>query len=533
MFCSYCGKSFFILNKFLFHLEFSHKINDCFVCPLKKCSRSFHRKDNFKKHIILNHAEELNEKPVNVQYTHHLNTEYKVPQAVLSTQLNEGQNEDLTLILPQKSFDLTSQVLKFNVELEKAVKQIISKFYTDTSLPRVYIQKIIENIKEFLQFGYFSLFKEIILHLVGDNTNTKNAEVIDQMCDKIMNSFNKLDTDYKIMNHIKNTNYYIEPISHNIGYSEDSHKHDRRTELILKKRTAIYIPIEKTLQQFLEIPGILDKIICYHNETYIKRSFLNPDDGEEQYLKNILDGTIWKNVLFRNKEKFVLPLTVYFDDFEVCNPLGSHTGIYKLGAIYYVISSVPSEFASKLENIFVALLFHSTERNQFGNEIVFTKFLNSLKSLENDGLEVKRGTDVMKVYFNVCLITGDNLGLHMILGLGLSFSSGFCCRFCLSPKSVQEKQTELNYSDIRKAHLYSDHLSQQNYNVKEKCIWNLLESFHIYENYAADIMHDLYEGVYRYDIALIIKSLVDEKLFSLEALNEHIKYFEYSYNEKK
>lgn len=77
-----------------------------------------------------------------------------------------------------------------------------------------------------------------------------------------------------------------------------------------------------------------------------------------------------------------MPLILYYDDFETCNPLGSHAGIYKLGAIYFTIASIPPKYASRIENIFLAMLFHSQDRTKFGNRAIFNILLKELKNLE-------------------------------------------------------------------------------------------------------------------------------------------------------
>lgn len=44
------------------------------------------------------------------------------------------------------------------------------------------------------------------------------------------------------------------------------------------------------------------------------------------------------------------------------NPLGSHSGIHKIGCVYYTVPALPPEYLSSLENIFIAFLFHSEDR---------------------------------------------------------------------------------------------------------------------------------------------------------------------------
>lgn len=40
-------------------------------------------------------------------------------------------------------------------------------------------------------------------------------------------------------------------------------------------------------------------------------------------------------------------------------------------------------------------------------------------------------------------------------------------------------------------------------------------------------MHDIYEGICRYEVGIILKYLIDKKLFSVQSLNERIKYFNF------
>lgn len=41
--------------------------------------------------------------------------------------------------------------------------------------------------------------------------------------------------------------------------------------------------------------------------------------------------------------------------------------------------------------------------------------------------------------------------------------------------------------------------------IKESCVWNEVDSFIVTSNYNIDIMHDMLEGVCKYDIGFLIK----------------------------
>lgn len=44
--------------------------------------------------------------------------------------------------------------------------------------------------------------------------------------------------------------------------------------------------------------------------------------------------------------------------------------------------------------------------------------------------------EVIRVYFPLLLIAGDNLGLNSLLGFSESFSADYFCRLCISHRTV-------------------------------------------------------------------------------------------------
>lgn len=85
---------------------------------------------------------------------------------------------------------------------------------------------------------------------------------------------------------------------------------------------------------------------------------------------------------------------------------------------------------------------------------------DELKFLENEGITVDIPEGPKKIYFRLALVTGDNLGLHSLLGFTESFNQKIFCRLCLTNRSdinfiFTENQcvlrSELNYeADISK-----------------------------------------------------------------------------------
>lgn len=88
-----------------------------------------------------------------------------------------------------------------------------------------------------------------------------------------------------------------------------------------------------------------------------------------------------------------------------------------------------------------------------------------------------------------------------MLGLTESFSANYYCRFCLGKKSDLKSLVTEDASLLRCQSDYQNHVMDKEFGVKEECLFNNLKYFHIYTNTSVDVMHDLYEGVSRYDMS--------------------------------
>lgn len=99
------------------------------------------------------------------------------------------------------------------------------------------------------------------------------------------------------------------------------------------------------------------------------------------------------------------------------------------------IACLPPEYQAQLDNIFLALLFHSSDLKEFGEKIIFSKLVEELNKLQSDGVELVLPTEIKKVFFCTALFLGDNLGLNTILGFQPSFTANFFCRFCKCSRS--------------------------------------------------------------------------------------------------
>lgn len=529
--CADCGKDFLNSKKLVFHLEYFHKKKNYFVCPYGNCSRLYHRRSDFQKHVDTKHSDKKQQKKIEIknQAIKDIFTCPKTTNVVPTSPTCHSNTVTEERLLDR----LKSKFKTFTQTFEQSLLILISNLYDNLTLTRNAIQNIITGIQSFLSSGIVTCISEcfnICLEVFDANASEISDinSIFKSMFEMLQNPFPLLDTDFKRLKVIEASQLFLKPVEHIIGVSSEAQKKNGRVSMVLKSAIAYYIPLSKTLKIFFETPGVFNLIYGYQESLLKDYKYEN-----DTPMRNIVHGRLWQNIQQSSKHKIIFPLLIYFDDFEVGNPLGSHAGCYKIGAVYVTVGTVPPEFASRLENIFLALIFYSSDRVKYGNEATFNILINEIQKLEKDGLEifVQDQNKKVSVYFSLVSVTGDNLGLHSIFGCTESFSSNNFCRFCITSKEETQNQICENVNFIRLKHQYNDHLKNK-VGIKEVSVWHKLENFHIYENLVCDLMHDINEGVHRYEMALIIEYFIKNNFFSINVLNERIKYFTYDISEK-
>ncbi|KMQ86980.1 hypothetical protein RF55_13884, partial [Lasius niger] len=96
------------------------------------------------------------------------------------------------------------------------------------------------------------------------------------------------------------------------------------------------------------------------------------------------------------------------------------------------------------------------------------------------------------------LLFGDNLGIHAMCGFIQSFRANYACRFCKLHRAISETICLENESVLRTRTSYAIDLALDNSSItgiKEECVFNAVNSFHVIDNAYVDIMHDVLEDL--------------------------------------
>ena len=100
---------------------------------------------------------------------------------------------------------------------------------------------------------------------------------------------------------------------------------------VLKSDTFQYIPVEDTLRKLLQMPKFVHEIDNFHGST-------------DSTLTDMCDGSVFKMHPLFKLDTRAIQIIAYFDEVELCNPLGSSTKKHKLGCIFFQLATFTLSF---------------------------------------------------------------------------------------------------------------------------------------------------------------------------------------------
>jgi len=118
-------------------------------------------------------------------------------------------------------------------------------------------------------------------------------------------------------------------------------------ENVLDSETGTYIS-KLILENYQYVP-VIDTLTL--SNTDVRKAILSKQPSENDILASFVDGDHFKNHPFFRIHRHALRMKLYYDELEIVNPLGSKSGIYKLGAFYYIIQNILAHINSDLGSI--------------------------------------------------------------------------------------------------------------------------------------------------------------------------------------
>lgn len=437
---------------------------------------------------------------------HQLTSNSNTDQQEIVTCANEIIPDEDDLVLDEE-FPISLD----NADIQNFLLKNISKLYAKSSLPLSHADEIVTQFQEISKLVISSLKQRI--------SNAPTLEAAKQILEEQSIEFSDFESQKKFKDFLEKKNFFFEPSAFVVSNEtvQSFSSGSVQFENIVHQGTLM--PIRSQLKAFLEMPGVFKSIMSNQNDIEACR-----DDDRYSHLCN---GQKWKTIKERNPNKIMLPITLYNDDFQVDDCVGAHSGRNSISAFYYQIATLPQYLMSRLSFIFLALLANAKDLKEDSVDPALYALVDVFSDLEVNGLNIttEDGNDV-KIHFVLCNFVGDNLGLHIVCGFPPGFRDKYCCRFCVMPYEAMQRTCRIIDGSLCRTFEHYNNLFESgtyaNFGIVRRSLMNRLPSFHVILNKTADIMHDLFLGVFKYDLHVIFQKYVHKFKYSLDFINARI-----------
>ncbi|XP_077870141.1 uncharacterized protein LOC144363069 [Saccoglossus kowalevskii] len=351
---------------------------------------------------------------------------------------------------------------------------------------------------------------------------------------EVSDTFSKIDSHYKQDQYIKRNFLSVRLCEVKLGETIVSKRKGRKYHVTSRDDTFVYVPLLESIRQLI-------------SNVRIRTLVTNPPKtAPDGYYFDMLDGEIYQthNLLCDDD----IPIILYYDEIDICNPLGSRSGIHKLGMFYYTIAKIDTKFRSKLETVQLLAIAYSENIKKYGLDAILEPFIHELR-LFIQGCDFKLAdNEIIHLKGMLFGALGDTPASHALGGFKESVGASFSkCRYCtctsdnLGNFSVAHFQkrnldTHLDHlAEIERANTdYLRNYLRTMYGINRRSILVDAPGFDVCTMLPQDIMHVVTEGVAQYELKEVLKEyILEQKLFSLSQLNSYLRNFHLPYFDVK
>lgn len=522
-------------NELISHFKSCHKelkATSAIECPIPICNRRpFLNRNSLKRHFLIEHKKY-------VQCDNDPMHGYVVDKTGISEKTGEGnvshENPNLmkmTNVPINSATDENGTIDKtpdpgLDVMLEDKLFSFCSLMHSHSAVPSSIVLSTMTYVHDLLQEVndiYGKMFKSLSQGEEGNSSNS--LPKMEEMLRSAGTMFQGLTSNYRQLQYFERKRLYVPPQPKVLGKTFKVRKLSNRILRLPVNETNVFIPMRKILALYLSQPTVLNEI----------KQYMDKLKSETVTISNFIQGEVWRK-LPSHPDGITLPLQLYNDEFECGNPLGSHAGKNKINGTYFSIASILPEKSGSVDHIFVTMLTKSSDLKRFGNKRIFRILVKELNFLSKKGITVQNNDfEPEKIYFDLGLLLGDNLGLNGILGYVENFSKSlYCCRICRADKVTREGMVVEDITLLRTIVNYNQDVKKKcptQTGIKEPCIFNNVNNFHVAVNHSCDVLHDLYHGVVKYDLIFILNHYIKVMgLFTLDEINAEISVFNFGFD---
>lgn len=549
--CKLCENTYFASNKETWkHLKQSHGIKekkDQIECTVKnsKCGKFFQTFQGLSRHVSTcaieteaSSCDDCANVPEIEDNAYIFDVSYEGAQAVPDTQdesiiCNEASEKERersfvfnsstqTCYSIADNFLMGLLTLKMNEKTTNDVFRLAGTLLKDTQ--RFLQEKMAEN---------------------DENLQESVNCAMNFVCDDLR----RFNSSFKRTKFLQTQPTFVKPRQVVIGTHWET-KHDKNSQFRTKTRqqsTFHLLSPLKIIQKLFDRPHFRETYFTYNQKT--------KHVCEPNVYKDFCCGKIYKKIDLFEKYPESLQLQFFVDGFEVCSALKTKTGLHSQVGVYMSIRNMPQRFSYNMDNIILICLINDNDlkKAETSYNNVWKEIVHYIQILETTGVDIGDGISlrgnififILMYYYYMYLygnfshfqgtivnVTFDNLGGNVSLGFPHSFSAKYFCRMCectnletkIATTALPEKYRDIaKYNEVIQIIKDSSEVNiQETKGVAEYCVLNDLKYFHILENWTADVMHDLCEGIINVALENFFNLGMRNKVFSESMIKSRV-----------
>lgn len=336
--------SFPTIDQLSLHMKFYHNNLDSesvYCCKQGGCSKVFQGLDKFRRHLNQVHSVT---NPISGFSTH----SHKASKDILIdvTSCNESPPGFQVPLVVSDGKEKDIIFTTFDDVVKCSVLKFITKSSSKSNMTSSLMQDIIDETTELFSFGIISKLKAKLSPFLDNNSNQSEISEIYNMFSVLENPFLNFKTEYQRIKYFESNNLYFKPKTVVVGFTKEKKVVDGVERQVMVQAQGHLFCIKENLKKIFELPGVFD---LAHQYTITSLNNSN--------ISSFLNVTTWKNIIKNFKDKIVFPIFLYYDDAEMGNPLGSHSGVHKMGCVYYTVPALPPEYLSLLKTFSLHFYF--------------------------------------------------------------------------------------------------------------------------------------------------------------------------------
>ena len=290
------------------------------------------------------------------------------------------------------------------------------------------------------------------------------------------------------------------------------------------------MPLLDSLERLLNVESVLKQVEVHRP----------PSTGD--MLTDYCDGSLFKSHPIFSTDPKALQIIAYYDELEICNPLGTRTKKHKLGVVLFSLGNISPLYRSKLTAMNLVTVATAPIIEKHGLDAILQPFLEDLTKLSCGYDFLINGTKRNFKGGLLCFLA-DNLASNALGGFKESFSFSFrFCRTCMVPTKDFDKHFNSKYFDLRCDSTHNNHCNDlcgpsrkhfsKTYGINRHSSLMDIPNYSMFNGgLPHDIMHDVFEGVAQYEIKLLLQNYIGRSLFTLDEYNRRLLHFDYGFSE--